>query len=547
MSKKSEININLPATANSASLIATALLERLLGISEVSNGISITKSFNKNKIYIVSSPIENTFSVLRELGINEETVKRIADNSADIVRLKQQVEDLQQELAAVRANRVVQKLKMDELSAELEELSRQYSSLTEQQRAENTAYREKLADIQEKYSAEILRVRESFVEWQDQTEQAIADIQEILARSATNAESAAQIENESLIREIIDLKRKIKKLEEKKGKTIINYDIIESSGKNSIVSNTIDRQMRNKDLELLNLKWHKKIPPLEEAIKHILSQVPLSERELYKKSENELKELGCSIFVNNDIVDSQFAGQEKLLSVVISKGVTSIGENAFFGCKRLIRVYIPDSVKTIGKNAFAYCSKYLKIYFEAKRDDDWYEYKDDWNPHEYKIMFGFGSKKAKWMKKLVSFDEDVDITAFLEDESIFPQYYDIDKDSFTLKHYKGNHKKIIIPKGIKTIGYYALSGCDNLEDVILPNEVEFIAEDAFYSCINLKSITFGNRIKHICYDAFAKCYSLTQIIYSGTIAEWKAIKKDRCWDSNTGKYVVKCNNGTLTK
>ena len=53
-----------------------------------------------------------------------------------------------------------------------------------------------------------------------------------------------------------------------------------------------------------------------------------------------------------------------LETVVISDGVTSIGEHAFYYCESLKNITIPSSVKSIGKSAFSGC------YISAEQSDD---------------------------------------------------------------------------------------------------------------------------------------------------------------------------------
>ena len=51
-----------------------------------------------------------------------------------------------------------------------------------------------------------------------------------------------------------------------------------------------------------------------------------------------------------------FKNRSKLTSVTIGNKVTSIGEEAFYGCTGLTSITIPDSVKSIGSRAFKNCS-----------------------------------------------------------------------------------------------------------------------------------------------------------------------------------------------
>ena len=61
------------------------------------------------------------------------------------------------------------------------------------------------------------------------------------------------------------------------------------------------------------------------------------------------------------IGDSAFEDYTALLSVAIPKSVTSIGNSAFEGCSSLSSVIIPESVKSIGNTAFGGCCSLLSV------------------------------------------------------------------------------------------------------------------------------------------------------------------------------------------
>ena len=52
---------------------------------------------------------------------------------------------------------------------------------------------------------------------------------------------------------------------------------------------------------------------------------------------------------------------DQITTVIITDGVTSIGENAFNNCDRVASVAIPGSVTSIGGGAFAYCGNLTSI------------------------------------------------------------------------------------------------------------------------------------------------------------------------------------------
>ena len=90
-------------------------------------------------------------------------------------------------------------------------------------------------------------------------------------------------------------------------------------------------------------------------------------------------------------------------------------------------------------------------------------------------------------------------------------------------------RKVIIQKGLTTIGHYAFEGSE-LTDVTIPDGVISIGFCAFADCAKLKSIEIPKSVNAIMPDAFRNCNNLTDIRFLGSEQEWKAIDKgtDSC-------------------
>ena len=56
-----------------------------------------------------------------------------------------------------------------------------------------------------------------------------------------------------------------------------------------------------------------------------------------------------------------YSYRDRLKSLIIEDGVTSIGSYAFYGCTGLTSVTIPNSVTNIGNNAFDGCSALTSV------------------------------------------------------------------------------------------------------------------------------------------------------------------------------------------
>lgn len=148
--------------------------------------------------------------------------------------------------------------------------------------------------------------------------------------------------------------------------------------------------------------------------------------------------------------------KNNLETVVISDGVTSIGEYAFFYCEKLKNITIPSSVKSIGIGAFYHCDALPEI----------------------TIPNGV--------------------------ESICNEAF----------QYCNGLKEVTIPGSVKNIGEGAFSNCyisaeeseigieSGLEKVVIQDGTESIGGSAFYMCEKLNTITLPDSVTSIGYWAF---------------------------------------------
>lgn len=189
-----------------------------------------------------------------------------------------------------------------------------------------------------------------------------------------------------------------------------------------------------------------------------------------------------------------------LEKVVISDGVTTIGDNAFFWCDKITSVTIPNSVKSIGMGAFYSC----------------------------KALTG--------------------ITIPNGAESI-------GEDAF---QYCDSLKEVTIPGSVKSIGEGAFSGCSSLTGITIPQSVTSIGNWAFNGCSALKNITLSDGITNIGYQAF---YNTGYYNADGEESNWEnnalyignyLIEAD-AWKLNNGilngeipsEYIIKPGTKTI--
>ena len=151
--------------------------------------------------------------------------------------------------------------------------------------------------------------------------------------------------------------------------------------------------------------------------------------------------------------------RDQITSVVVSPGVTSIGNLAFALSRNIIHVDIADSVVSIGEQAFSDCSSLTDIKIPQSVT--------------YIGVKAFGS-----CTKL---------------------------SSITLS-----------TNNITSIRLYTFSGCSELSSIVIPDGVTSIQLGAFSNCTKLTSITIPGSVTSIGSNVFDGCTSLNDIRYSGT-------------------------------
>ena len=151
--------------------------------------------------------------------------------------------------------------------------------------------------------------------------------------------------------------------------------------------------------------------------------------------------------------------RDQITSVVVSPGVTSIGNLAFALSSNIIHVDIADSVVSIGEQAFFKCSSLTNI----------------------------------TVPQSVTY---IGVNAFDSCTKL---------SSITLS-----------TNNITSIRPYTFSGCSELSSIVIPDGVTSIQVGAFSNCTKLTSITIPSSVTSIGSNVFTGCTSLNDIRYSGT-------------------------------
>ena len=148
-----------------------------------------------------------------------------------------------------------------------------------------------------------------------------------------------------------------------------------------------------------------------------------------------------------------------IYSVILSPGMTTIGNYAFEECDSITSINIPDTVISIGSHAFKDCNKLASVAIPGS------------------------------------------VTS-------------IGEAAFT---YCGL-TSVTVPGSVTAIPANAFNSCD-LESVTIPGSVTSIGENAFNCCYALESVTIPGSVKSVGSEAFGWCFGLQSVTFLGDMPE----------------------------
>ena len=186
--------------------------------------------------------------------------------------------------------------------------------------------------------------------------------------------------------------------------------------------------------------------------------------------------------------------------VVISKGVTSIGNEAFNWCERLTNVTIPDSITSIGRSAFSGCSSLTSVTIgnsvKSIGGCAFYGCSSLTSVTIPDSVTSIGDSAFRGCSSLTSVTIPDSVTSIGD-------YAFCDCSSLT---------SVTIPHGVTSIEYCVFGDCSSLTSVTIPDSVTSIGDYAFCDCSSLTSVTIPDSVTSIGYSAFSYCSNLTSVM-----------------------------------
>ena len=241
---------------------------------------------------------------------------------------------------------------------------------------------------------------------------------------------------------------------------------------------------------------------------------------------------------------SVISGMSNVVTVVISDGITQIGDSAFSRCSNLTgELVIPDSIETIGNSAFYDCNRLTSVTIGngitsiAGGTFSWCN-----NIRSIRIDKPYGAVANApwgatssgysigcaviWNDSILDADtglvyhEDGDhmiVTGLYVTDSAITSieipavYQNKPVTEISESAFNGYYRltSVIIPESVTSIGNYAFKECGLTGELVISDNVETIGNGAFDGCEKLTSLVIGNGVTSIGNAAFAGCSGLT--------------------------------------
>lgn len=255
--------------------------------------------------------------------------------------------------------------------------------------------------------------------------------------------------------------------------------------------------------------------------------------ELYHSGELVFKSSGELDSANKDEEPEWMLYSEYIKTLIISEGITEIGDYLFSSMESLEKVSLPDGLSKIGEYSFAGCSKLKEISLpDSVISVEDYAFE---NSGLEKIKLGSGVSSLTPLsfsgckvtdiqvsERSASFSTDKYGVLFSKDKTELIWYScgflmnsytvpdgvtSIGQNAFSNEYLT----EIILPEGLIEIGRNAFRGCTGIKGVEIPSTVTEIGSGAFYGCRSIKEFTFPDGLTHISSEVLADCENLKTV------------------------------------
>lgn len=236
-----------------------------------------------------------------------------------------------------------------------------------------------------------------------------------------------------------------------------------------------------------------------------------------------------------------FSGCNKLTTIIVPEGVTTIRDGAFYQLTSMTTIKLPSTITSIGSDAFYNCSNLDSISIP-----------------EGVTSIGQGAfwqnmklKSVKIPNSLTTLEDNAFLSCSLLTSLVFPKGLTTIKSNVfggcseltTITIPYGNDisngynifggcsklKTIIIPDGITSIKNYAFNACPaNVTTFKIPASVKNIGDQAFANCAGIDLISIPDSVTSIGNNAFSGCTGLQSLTLPNSVTKLGSYSFQNC-------------------
>lgn len=195
--------------------------------------------------------------------------------------------------------------------------------------------------------------------------------------------------------------------------------------------------------------------------------------------------------------------RDQVTAIIVTDGVTGVGNLSFYGMKNLYSATFPDSMKAIGDYAFSNCERLTAVTLPAE-------------------LRSIGER---------SFERCPSLTAI----KIPSKVKSIGSGAF---YRCTGLTTVTVPKSVEKLGDSVFAYCTNLLTAQVKNDMYTIPMWMFYGCDKLTDITFDSAIKVVGENALTGCDSLQNLTYKNKEQDVSQFKDQQADSQQAGTQQI---------
>ena len=241
---------------------------------------------------------------------------------------------------------------------------------------------------------------------------------------------------------------------------------------------------------------------------------------------------------------------DNIRTVVVSPGITRIGDYAFEDCGNLTSVTLPDGLLEIGDAVFRSCTALKSIAIPSTvtgiEDGAFSEtgireilipaatvalgHDAFWACYELRAITVEAGNPAYLSEDGVLFDREK-TTLIRYPAKKAEREYTVPESVRTILDgaFEENHnlERIQLPTGLETIGGWAFQANTALKEITIPDSVTSLGYGAFADCSALERAVVGKGVRDLQISTFGACSALTEVVLPDTLVNiWEQVFGD---------------------